>query len=82
MNYYYASLLLIFFVIGYMIVRDSNVAVFLILNFKLFLIRIERIKFLIIFHPKNPITNFIMTQRYKKIAAQLAKDNSKTVHSD
>lgn len=41
MNYYYASLLLIFFVIGYMIVRDSNVAVFLILNFKLFLIRIE-----------------------------------------
>jgi hypothetical protein len=82
MNYYYATGLLFFFIISYMILVDRNVADFLVLNLRLLRVNLERLKFLIIYHPKNPITNFVMRRRYSKIAEELMKANSETVHPD
>jgi hypothetical protein len=82
MTYYHAGLLLSFFIIAYMITVDRNVAYFLILNLKLLRINLERLKFMIIYHPKNPITNFVMRLRYAKLTKELMKANSQTVHSD
>lgn len=65
-----------------MITVDRNVAYFLILNLKLLRINLERLKFMIIYHPKNPITNFVMRLRYAKLTKELMKANSQTVHSD
>lgn len=69
-----------------MILVDRNVADFLVLNLRLLRVNLvktlERLKFLIIYHPKNPITNFVMRRRYSKIAEELMKANSETVHPD
>lgn len=74
MTYYQIILFTVFGVIAAMIVADKNVAEYILLLFKIVKMQFERAKFMIIYHPKNPITNYIQTQRMNKLALQLQKE--------
>jgi hypothetical protein len=66
-------------------VVDKNVAEYIVLLGKVARLNLERLKFLVLFHPKNPITNLMMSWKYRKIAAQLKKEldaSSQTVHKE
>lgn len=86
-NAYYYTFFLIFVIVAYMMTVDRNVADYLLLNIKMLKVNIERLKWLIVYHPNNPITNFLSYRRYKKIAEELqkemaAKASSETVPQD
>lgn len=68
LNYYF---LLITAIVSYIIVIDKNVAPWLILNWKLFVVNLERAKFMVIYHPRNPITNWLAARRYRRIAKEI-----------
>lgn len=74
MTYYQIILFTVFGVIAAMIVADKNVAEYILLLFKIVKMQFERAKFMIIYHPKNPITNYIQAQRMNKLALQLQKE--------
>lgn len=74
MTPFQAVLLIIFGVVGYMIVVDKNVADYLTLVFKMMRLNIERMFWMIRFHPKNPITNLIKRWEYDKLAKELQKE--------
>lgn len=65
--------LLIFIIIAYVLIVDRNVSDYLLLVFKITRINIERLFWMIRFHPKNPITNFIKEWEYAKLAKELHK---------
>ena len=50
---------------------DKNVEDFIIFKLKLMKINIERLIWMIKFHPRNPITNYIQAKKYEKLAEQL-----------
>jgi hypothetical protein len=76
-------ILLVFGVIAYMMILDSNVSEYLTLVFKMIQINVERFYWIIRFHPKNPITNLIKRWEYAKIARELEKEfNDKLSNSD
>lgn len=71
----------IFCIVVFMISVDKNVADYLIILPKLIKVNFERLKFLIILHPMNPITTWKMNRRANRIAKELQrefglKDNS------
>jgi len=74
MNVYTSSLCLLFGVIIYMMLVDKNVSDAINLIFNLILTKINRIFWIIRFHPKNPITNLIMKFKRQKIVAKLQKE--------
>jgi hypothetical protein len=74
MQIYYSTLLVFFGIIVYMMIVDKNVSDAINLIFKLFLIRIERLYWMIRFHPKNPITNLLMKWKYDRLALELHKE--------
>jgi hypothetical protein len=74
LNYYF---ILVTAIVVYIITVDKNVLPWLILNWKLFIINLERAKFMIIYHPKNPITNWLAERRYRKIAKEMYEEMSK-----
>ena len=74
LNPYYSGLLFIFFILAAMMLIDKNVADYFLLVLKIAKITLERYLWMIRFHPKNPITNFIMKRRYAKIAKELHKE--------
>jgi hypothetical protein len=78
---YYYGLLFVFCVVAYMMVVDKNVADYIILSYKLFLINVERLRWLIIYHPKNPITRWWMDRKFKKFIKEM-QDNSQTGPSE
>ncbi len=53
---------------------DENVSAYITLIVKLIKVNIERIWWMIRFHPSNPITNLIMKWRYARIARELEKE--------
>jgi hypothetical protein len=57
-----------------MMVVDKNVTEYINLAFKIFWITIQRYFWILRYHPKNPITNFIMARRYAKIAKEIHKE--------
>lgn len=57
-----------------MIVLDENVAIYVTLIFKIIRINLERIWWMIRFHPKNPITNLMMKWKYDRLAKDLEKE--------
>lgn len=57
---------------------DRNVSDFMILILKLIRVNIQKLKWMIIYHPKNPITNWIMARKYSKIAETLMKEYEET----
>jgi hypothetical protein len=74
LNPYYSGLLFIFFILAALMLIDKNVADYFILVLRIAKITLERYIWMIRFHPKNPITNFIMKRRYAKIAKELHQD--------
>lgn len=71
---YQIVLLIIFSTIAYMMVVDKNVTEYINLAFKIFWITIQRYFWILRYHPKNPITNFIMARRYAKMAKEFHKE--------
>jgi hypothetical protein len=69
-----STLLIIFGVVAYIIIIDPNVSEYVTLVFKMIRVNIERVYWMIRFHPKNPITNLIMRLKYDKIAKELHKE--------
>lgn len=73
MSFYY-SVLFVFSVLIYIIAVDKNVSDAIVLIFKSLQIKLERLYWMIRFHPRNPITNLIMRWKYEKLAQELHKE--------
>jgi len=73
MNFYY-SILFVFSVLIYIIAVDKNVSDAIVLVFKSLQIKLERLYWMIRFHPRNPITNLIMKWKYEKLAQELHRE--------
>jgi hypothetical protein len=65
---------ILFAIISYLIITDRNVADYLTLVFKMTRLNIERMFWMIRFHPKNPITNLMMRWKYDRIARELQEE--------
>jgi hypothetical protein len=74
LNPYYSGLLFIFFILAALMVIDRNVADYFLLVLGIAKMTLERYLWMIRFHPKNPITNFIMKRRYAKMAKELHQE--------
>lgn len=74
MTPYYIALFTLFIIVAWMMTHDKNVADYIVLQTKIIIMQLERIKFMIIYHPKNPITNFIQKQKMSKLAAMMQKE--------
>ena len=61
-------------VIVYMMAVDKNVAEFINLFFQGVWIQLRRYYLMAKLHPKNPITNWIMERKMKKLAKELLAD--------
>lgn len=81
MTYYYIWFLL-FIVVAYAIVVDPNVSRYIILLTKILRINLERIKWMIILHPNNPITRFNINRRADRIAKEIQESLTKDSKSD
>lgn len=68
---YYLIFITFFFYLCYV---DKNLSDYIILLLKLLIVNIKRLWWMACFHPKNPITNFIMQIKYDNIAKQLHKE--------
>ena len=73
MSFYY-SVLFVFAILVYIIAVDRNVSDAIVLVFRSLQIKLERLYWMIRFHPKNPITNLIMRIKYEKLAQDLHKE--------
>ena len=73
MTVYYSSLA-IFGIIAYILIVDKNVSDAIVLVFKMIPIQAQRLFWMIRFHPRNPITNFLMERKYEKMALELQKE--------
>lgn len=73
MTVYYSSLV-IFAIIAYVLIVDKNVSDAIVLVFKMVPIQVQRFFWMIRFHPRNPITNFLMGRKYEKLALELQKE--------
>jgi len=65
-----------FVIVVYLITVDKNVADYLLLLPKMLKVNIERLKFMIILHPMNPIANWNINRRANRIARELQKEFS------
>lgn len=74
MYVYQFTLLIVFTLIAGMMLIDKNVADYISLLVSIVRMHFERMKFMMIYHPKNPITNYIQSQKMKKIAIELMKE--------
>ncbi len=77
MNTYYYSLFIVFIIIATMIILDNNVGLYINLILKKLKIDIEKLWWIIKFHPNNFITTWIRNREYNKIAKELEKEFSK-----
>lgn len=78
---YYYSLFTVFGIVAFMIVVDKNVEEYLLLSIKMLKINIERLKWMAIYHPNNPITTWWMNRKFKKFIKEM-QARSETVQSD
>lgn len=69
--YYYYTLLTLFSIIAYMMIVDENVGRYIVILTQLVRINILRLYLLIKFHPKNPITNYIMDRKMDKMMKKM-----------
>jgi hypothetical protein len=74
MTPFQSTCLILFAILAYLILTDKNVADYLTLVFKMTRLNIERMFWMIRFHPKNPITNLMMRWKYERIARELQKE--------
>ena len=71
MTPFQSTCVIIFAIIAYLVITDKNVADYLTLVFKMTRLNIERMFWMMRFHPKNPITNLMMRWKYEKLAREL-----------
>jgi hypothetical protein len=69
--------LCLFAIIGYMIVVDQNVTRYIFLLCNLIKTKIESFFLIIWLHPRNPIANFIVNMRARRIAKEFIKEMEK-----
>jgi hypothetical protein len=74
MTPFQSTCLILFAILAYLILTDKNVADYLTLVFKMTRLNIERVFWMMRFHPQNPITNLMMRWKYDKIAKELEKE--------
>jgi hypothetical protein len=74
MTPFQSTCLILFAILAYLILTDKNVADYLTLVFKMTRLSIERMFWMIRFHPKNPITNLMMRWKYDRIARELQEE--------
>ena len=58
-------------ILVYMMIVDENVIEFINLFFMGVWIQLKRYYYMAILHPRNPITNWIMERKMKKLAKEL-----------
>ena len=63
-----------FAIIAYFIVTDNSVAKAIYILTQLLKIQYEKIKWLILYNPENPIVKWIMWRRAIKMAKELERD--------
>ena len=73
MSNYQLILFTVAAILGYMIVTDKNVAEYVMLQWQMLGIRIQKYYLLVKLHPRNPITNWQQERRIKKMAKEFAK---------
>ena len=61
-------------VLAYMMIVDKNVAEFVNLFFMGVWIQLRKYYWMAILHPRNPITNWIMERKMRKLADELIKE--------
>ena len=71
---HYQALILAICIVSYVFIVDRNVWDYMILTFKLLAINYERLKWLVIYHPKNPITNIFMEYKFSRITRKMRKE--------
>jgi hypothetical protein len=69
-------LLLIFAVVAYMMIIDKNVGQYLTLVFKITQVNIQRLLWMVKYHPNNFVTTWIQNRKYDRIAKELEKEFS------
>jgi hypothetical protein len=74
MTPFQSTCLILFAILAYLILTDKNVADYLTLVFKMTRLNVERMFWMIRFHPKNPITNLMMRWKYERIARELQEE--------
>jgi hypothetical protein len=79
MTSFQSTCLILFAILVYLILIDKNIADYLTLVFNVIRINVERLFWMIKFHPKNPITNLIKRWEYAKIAKELQKEFDDTL---
>lgn len=76
MNTQNSIILLVFGVIAYMMIIDKNVGQYLTLVFKITQVNIQRLFWMVKYHPNNFITTWIQNRKYDRIAKELEKEFS------
>lgn len=69
-----STFILLIGIIFYIMLIDKNVEDYLMLVFKIIRVNFERYLWLIKFHPRNPITNFLKEMEYNKLAKEMMKE--------
>jgi hypothetical protein len=77
MSLYYGILFLIFAIIAVMIVIDPNVGDYITLIIRFIGIQLQRLFWMIKYHPNNFITTWIQNQKYDRISRQLREELDK-----
>jgi hypothetical protein len=68
---------IIFSCIGYLVVTDASVARLFVLLTSLVRIQYQRIKWLVLYNPANPIVKWLMWRNSLRLAKELAKKLNK-----
>ena len=71
---YYYTLFTVFIIIASMMIIDANVSAAFILGLKIIKIWIERLYYIILLHPKNPIVNLKRKWEYDRLAKELHEE--------
>lgn len=74
MDIYHYTLFLIFSIIAIMIVIDANVGDYIILLTKLMSSSLRKYIWILKYHPKNPIMNWIKYRESLRLAEELMKE--------
>ncbi len=85
MNTYYLILLTVFGVVGYMMIMDENVTVFLTLIPRIIKLNVERFYWKIRFHPAvttNKLSQWMMMRKYEKLIKEYEQQNKTDSGSD
>ena len=64
----------VFGIFAYFIAVDQSIATYVVLVWKLGKLKYERLKWVILNDPRNPIVKFMIERKYSKIAEELEKE--------